>query len=66
MIPFRAIRRTVVVMSELAAAVDTAGASCLAHGHRLGGDGREAVLVDDDLWCRQCAEFYDQDFKVVA
>jgi len=48
-----------------AVAIDTAGGTCVAHGHRVGSDGREAVQVGGELWCRQCAEFYGEDYEVV-
>ncbi len=35
------------------------GATCAAHGHRLGLLGREPVVGSDgSLYCRECAEFY--------
>ena len=54
---------------QLLQAAHTGGGRCLAHGHTF--DVREPVVVskvDDklELWCRQCAEYYDQEIHRAA
>ncbi|MEF8800172.1 MAG: hypothetical protein V5A56_03965 [Halolamina sp.] len=45
--------------AEQLRAASTSGATCFAHGHRLGQLGREPVVgIDGELYCRECVEFY--------
>jgi len=49
---------------QLIEAAENDDVRCLAHGHTF--DTREPVVVEKvdgklEVWCRQCADHYDQD-----